>query len=198
MARVVAFREGRAFAPPARHPLAYLLALFVPRLMGRGGGAVLSLLFVLAIIGAVAALAIPSLLSARISANEAGAIGEITTVVSAQAEYAKQHGRFASLACLAAQPGCDAVPASPPLIDGALASSGPRHGYNYHLKLGAGNAAQFAYTAVPVTAGSTGRRAFCADSSGTIGFTVAETIGGEGLTGEGASCNPSLSLLGGS
>jgi type IV pilus assembly protein PilA len=147
-----------------------------------------------ALIGIIAAIAIPSLLRARISANESAAITEITTVVSAEAEYAKQHGRFASVACLAAQPGCQGVPASPPLLDAAFTSSAPRHGYNYRLKLSEGNAAQFAYTAVPVTAGQTGRRSFCADSSGMLGFSVE---GGD-LTPAGAACSLGLSPLGGS
>ncbi len=191
VARVIAFREGRALVPPARNPFAYLFALFVPRTMVGGGGGVVSLLFAVALIGVIAAIAIPSILRARISANEAAAIGEITTVVSAQAEYARQHERFASIACLAAQPGCAGLPASPPLLDGALASSAARHGYSHQLKLDEASPTGFAYTAVPVTPGQTGRRSFCADSTGRIYFS----IGAEQLTPDGVSCNPNLAPL---
>jgi type II secretory pathway pseudopilin PulG len=193
VARVIGFREGTSLGLPARHPFAYLFALFVPRTMGGGAGGLMSLLALVAMVGIVAAIAIPSLLSARTSANESAAIGEITTVVSAQAEYARQHERFASIACLAAQPGCASAPANPPLLAAALVSSGPRNGYRYQLKLDEGSARQFAYTAVPVNVGEAGRRSFCADSTGKI----YSSTGAEGLTSERATCNPALSPLGG-
>jgi len=178
VARVAVRGDGRAPEIPARHPLAYVFALLVPRTMAGAGLA--SMLMMVAIIGIIAAIAIPSLLRARVSANEAATISDIRTMVSAQAAYESRAGSYGMPECLAApaQSGClTNYPAGQPsFLDPVIASLSPRHGYGWDFAHGPAKPtranpnglASYCYAGIPMQHGQTGVRSFAADQTGRI------------------------------
>jgi Zn-dependent protease with chaperone function/type II secretory pathway pseudopilin PulG len=180
VARVTARAQGLPPDVPSRHPLAYVFAIFVPRTGAGGGGGLASLLMVVAVIGIIAAIAIPSLLRARVSANEAAAIGDVRTVVSAEAAFASQARNYGPLECLASPstPGClSRHPAtSPTFIDPAIAGLAPKSGYErafvpgepWPTERSPNGVKAFCYSAFPITAGQTGVRSFAGDHTGRI------------------------------
>jgi hypothetical protein len=130
-----------------------------------------------------------SLLRAHVSTAEATALGDIRTVISAQAAYADQNdGRYEPrLECLVEPSTClPDYPANGPLfLDRRLASLRPKAGYRRAFHPGPPAAPRpplrgrprppgvlsFAYTAVPEEPGQTGVRGFCGDSTALICFT---------------------------
>ncbi len=143
------------------------------------GFSLIELLIVVAIILIIAAIAIPNLLRARISANESSAVGNLRTINTAEVAYQTSFpsvGYSASLATLAGA-GCPlAVPdnANACLIDATLAAATAapgKSGYYFTYKQGAGGG-DYLNKATPVTQGSTGVKNFATDSSGVIHFVA--------------------------
>jgi type II secretory pathway pseudopilin PulG len=125
-------------------------------------------------LGALAALAVPSLLKARGTANESAAIGDIRTVISAEAAYQSTNkGLYGDIGCLSTPATCVKGYTGPEFIDAELASLAVKTGYKrafFPGKKGA-RARSFqgwAYTAVPAEPGKTGTRSFCGEASGVI------------------------------
>lgn len=142
--------------------------------------AVAVLLMLVAFIGIIAAIAIPSLLRARVSANEAGAIGDLRTVVSAQAAYqASNRGFYEGRGeCLSRPAECIPGYSGPSFLDPMTLTS-PKNGYVRELRPGTPiepgvtgvsptSTNGFAIIAYPAVAGKTGIRSFCADASGRV------------------------------
>jgi type IV pilus assembly protein PilA len=158
------------------------------------GFTLIELLIVVAIIGIIAAIAVPGLLRARISGNEASAIGSVRAVVSAQADFnGLNRGYATDLARLAFLCPNQRVP----YISADLSANGvAKSGYTFTLANGANGVAApldcggtgvatsttFYVTAIPQNVGTTGTRAFASNVGSAIWQNTAGTAPGEPFT----------------
>ena len=127
------------------------------------GFSLIALLIVVAIIGIIAAIAIPNLLASRRAANEASAISAVRNVSSAEESYRATYGagaKFGTFPELVAQQMVDSV-----LAD-ATDVSKAKSGYIYALTVAAGGGA-FCIGAAPA-ADHQGTRNFSSDTPGVI------------------------------
>ena len=134
-----------------------------PRTASHGGFSLIELLIVVAIIGIIAAIAIPNLLASRRAANEASAVSAVRTLSTAEETYRSTHGSGVSFTDMNGL-------VSKSLVDqrlgAATAVTSPKSGYIYAVNTSAADTFYCVGTA-PATAND-GTRNFSSDTPGVI------------------------------
>lgn len=139
------------------------------------GFSLIELLIVVAIILVIAAIAIPNLLRARISANESSAAASLRTLNTAEISYASFYpavGFPLTIDVLGGAAPCTPSIATACILDATLAA-GSKSGYAFTAKgvlLVAGANTEYVTNAVPQSPNVTGVKGFCGTEDNTIRY----------------------------
>ena len=162
----------------------------------RNGFSLIELLMVVTVILVIAALAIPSFLRSRMTANESSAVASLRAIFTANSTYESSYGNgyAPDLPSLGGTPPATCQGAD--LVDSLLAA-GQKSGYSFIYVAGSAvpvgaagctpGAVAFTVQATPVVAGSSGQRSFCIDESGVVRFDQTGAVISAPCNGSGAT-----------
>ena len=149
--------------------------------------AVRELLVVAGALALMAAVPLAGVIRARVASNEATTIGDIRTVIAAQAAYRSANGGWyeSNFNCLTQHGGC--IPSSPisnpTFLDSQLASLVPRTGYARAVgsfgsvptpadpSVSVSSVSDYVYNASPMQQTQTGVRGFGGDGTGFVCYS---------------------------
>jgi type IV pilus assembly protein PilA len=150
------------------------------------GFSLIELLIVVAIILIIAAIAIPNLLRARMSANDSAAASTIRTINTAQVTYSTSYvtaGYAVSFTTLGPGGTACAAPASTGacLIDnviGCAAATCTKSGYRYFIinAVAGPPAADYTVSATPLGNNATGTMNLCSNADAVVRFNKSTTV----------------------
>ncbi len=126
------------------------------------GFTLVEIMIVVAIIALLAALAIPSLLRSRLSANEAAAQATLQSISAAAQSFRGANPNYPTSLNDLENPA-----SGPAYINLGLNAQNQKQGYTFNL-IDTGDNNTFVATAVPANVGVTGNRSFCVTEDGVI------------------------------
>lgn len=148
------------------------------------GFSLIELLIVVAIILIIAAIAIPSLIGAKIAADDGSAVGSLRAINTAQIAYASAYpsiGFASTLAALGPSAATGCTTPSPAhacliawVVSNASTAANAKSGYYFAMGVVTTNGVNVAYTigGAPASFNHTGVRGFCSNEDGELRYTA--------------------------
>ena len=148
--------------------------------LNQRGFTLVEIMIVVAIIGLLAAIAIPNLLRSRLNSNEGAMKLDLRAFGTANEAFRAAQNPPAYAATIAA------LQAAPAYIDGTWGTAAGKHGFaQAYAGGGAGNASSYSLLVTPVTAGVTAVNTYCVDQTGVI---VGSVVGAGAPAGGAGGC----------